>query len=317
MRWQHPERGLLPPGEFVPLAEQTGVMRQLTDRVLEQRARPGRRAGAPTASTSRVAVNVSASNLLEPGWADAVAAALGSAGVAAGARSLHRDHRERAAGRPRARARRRCASLGDARRRRRRSTTSAPATRRSAYLKQLAVDELKIDRSFVDIALRDPADAAIVQAVAGLAGQLGLRVVAEGVEDEATLRAVAEWGASYAQGYYLSRPVPAEELSLEARRLEPARAPRAVERVAVTQAALRPPAARPALAALGPLTLGHRRGDRRRSPAPLQAARELRREPRTAAPSRTASGATSISERSRSIARTTAAATCSGVRVPT
>ena len=80
-------------------------------------------------------------------------------------------------------------------------------------LKQLAVDELKIDRSFVDNALGDTADAAIVQAVAGLAGQLGLRVVAEGVEDEATLRAVAEWGAGYAQGYYLSRPVPAEELS--------------------------------------------------------------------------------------------------------
>ena len=65
----------------------------------------------------------------------------------------------------------------------------------------------------MDTALEDTADAAIVQAVAGLAGQLGLRVVAEGVEDEATLRAVAEWGASYAQGYYLSRPVPAEELT--------------------------------------------------------------------------------------------------------
>ena len=183
-------------------------------------------------------------------------------------------------------------------------------------LKQLAVDELKIDRSFVDNALRDTADAAIVQAVAGLAGQLGLRAVAEGVEDEATLRAVAEWGATHAQGYYLSRPVPAEELSTKldgSSRLEL----RGRGAIAVTQAALRPPAARPALAPLGPLALRHRRRDPVGAQAPLQAARELRRDAPDRGAEPHASGATSISERSRSIARTTAAATCSGVRVAT
>ena len=80
-------------------------------------------------------------------------------------------------------------------------------------LKQLAVDELKIDRTFVSNALHDAADAAIVQAVAGLGRRLGLRVVAEGVEDEATLRAVAEWGATLAQGFHISRPLPAEDLT--------------------------------------------------------------------------------------------------------
>ena len=111
-----------------------------------------------------------------------------------------------------------------------------------ALLKQLAVDELKIDRTFVDNALEESADAAIVQAVAGLARQLGLRAVAEGVEDEATLRAVAEWGATYAQGYYLSRPVPAAELSTEARLAGTVRldAAAARGRVAVALAALRP-----------------------------------------------------------------------------
>jgi EAL domain-containing protein (putative c-di-GMP-specific phosphodiesterase class I) len=62
-------------------------------------------------------------------------------------------------------------------------------------------------------ALHDGADAAIVQAVSGLGRRLGLRVVAEGVEDEATLRAVAEWGATLAQGFYISRPLPAEDLT--------------------------------------------------------------------------------------------------------
>jgi EAL domain-containing protein (putative c-di-GMP-specific phosphodiesterase class I) len=61
--------------------------------------------------------------------------------------------------------------------------------------------------------VHEEADAAIVQAISGLGRQLGLRVVAEGVEDEATLRAVAEWGATLAQGYYISRPAPAEDLA--------------------------------------------------------------------------------------------------------
>ena len=75
-------------------------------------------------------------------------------------------------------------------------------------LKQLAVDELKIDRTFVGNALNDGADAAIVQAVSGLGRQLGLRIVAEGIEDEATLRAVAEWGATLGAGL-LHRPAAA------------------------------------------------------------------------------------------------------------
>jgi diguanylate cyclase len=209
VRWQHPERGLLAPGEFVPLAEQTGLMRQLTDHVLEAALAQGAQWRSKGLDIG-VAVNVSASTLLEKGWADAVPVALErwqsppprlrieiteDALLVDPERALAVVRRLGEAGVG--------VSLDD----------FGTGYSSLGLLKQLAVDELKIDRSFVDNALQDTADAAIVHAVARLAGQLGLRAVAEGVEDEATLRAVAAWGASYAQGYYLSRPVPAEELT--------------------------------------------------------------------------------------------------------
>ncbi len=209
VRWQHPERGLLAPGEFVPLAEQTGVMRELTDHVLEAALAQGARWRAEGHDIG-VAVNVSASTLLESGWADAVTAALERWSTPPARLRIEITEDALLVDLERALAVVRChgeagvgVSLDD----------FGTGYSSLGLLKQLAVDELKIDRSFVDNALRDTADAAIVQAVAGLAGQLGLRTVAEGVEDEATLRAVAEWGATHAQGYYLSRPVPAEELS--------------------------------------------------------------------------------------------------------
>ncbi len=209
VRWQHPERGLLPPGEFVPLAEQTGVMRELTDHVLETALAQGARWREGGLDIG-VAVNVSASTLLEPDWVDAVKAAL--ARWSTPPAHLRIEITEDALLVDQERALAVARALGNA------GVGVSVDDFGTGYsslglLKQLAVDELKIDRTFVDTALEDPADAAIVQAVAGLARKLGLRVVAEGVEDEATLRAVAAWGATYAQGYYLSRPVPAAELT--------------------------------------------------------------------------------------------------------
>ena len=80
-----------------------------------------------------------------------------------------------------------------------------------AYLKQLPVDELKIDRSFVTNMRTDPTDAAIVQTAVDLGRRLGIGVVAEGVEDAATLRRLTEFGADVAQGYHIARPMPAAE----------------------------------------------------------------------------------------------------------
>jgi EAL domain-containing protein (putative c-di-GMP-specific phosphodiesterase class I) len=81
-----------------------------------------------------------------------------------------------------------------------------------SYLRSLPVDTLKIDRSFVTPMLVDEGNAVIVRSTIELAHNLGLRVVAEGVEDEATREALALLGCHFAQGYYLSRPLPADEL---------------------------------------------------------------------------------------------------------
>ncbi|MEZ5135950.1 MAG: EAL domain-containing protein [Acidimicrobiales bacterium] len=95
--------------------------------------------------------------------------------------------------------------MGEARRA---STTSAPATHRSSYLKHLAIDELKIDKSFVATMCSDDSDLTIVRSTIDLAHNLGLTVVAEGVEDGPTLGRLAELGCDRVQGYYLSRPLP-------------------------------------------------------------------------------------------------------------
>jgi diguanylate cyclase len=209
VRWQHPERGLLPPGDFIPLAEQTGVMRKLTDHVLATALAQGadwRSQGLDIG----VAVNVSASTLLEPGWADAVTAALERCSTPPGRLRIEITEDtlmvdpERALGVVR--------ELGHA------GVGVSLDDFGTGYsslglLKQLAVDELKIDRTFVNNALHDTSDAAIAEAVAGLGRRLEMRVVAEGVEDAATLRAVADWGATFAQGFYVSRPLPAEDLT--------------------------------------------------------------------------------------------------------
>jgi EAL domain-containing protein (putative c-di-GMP-specific phosphodiesterase class I) len=82
-----------------------------------------------------------------------------------------------------------------------------------AYLKRLPVDELKIDKSFVLHMAHDENDAAIVRSTIGLAHDLGLSVVAEGVEDEAAWELLTTLGCDVAQGYYVSRPLPASELT--------------------------------------------------------------------------------------------------------
>jgi EAL domain-containing protein (putative c-di-GMP-specific phosphodiesterase class I) len=83
-----------------------------------------------------------------------------------------------------------------------------------AYLKRLPVDELKIDKSFVANMARDENDAAIVRSTIGLAHDLGLTVVAEGIEDQATWDLLAELGCDVGQGYYVSRPMPAAALGV-------------------------------------------------------------------------------------------------------
>jgi EAL domain-containing protein (putative c-di-GMP-specific phosphodiesterase class I) len=82
-----------------------------------------------------------------------------------------------------------------------------------AYLKSLPVDELKVDRSFVKHLRHNQSDAVIVRSTVDLGHNLGLRVVAEGVEDQATWQELATLGCDSVQGYYLARPMPAAELT--------------------------------------------------------------------------------------------------------
>ena len=210
MRWQHPERGLLAPGEFVPLAEQTGVMRAAHRPRARDGARPGRAVAQRRARHrrrgQRLGLDPARSGLGRRG--DRRARALVDAAGAA----AHRDHRGRAAGRPGARARRRALPRGRRRRRLARRLRHRLLLARAA---QAARRRRAQDRPHVR-GQRPRGHAPTPRSCRrspGSPGSSGLRAVAEGVEDEATLRAVAEWGATYAQGYYLSRPVPAAELT--------------------------------------------------------------------------------------------------------
>jgi diguanylate cyclase len=209
VRWNHPEHGLLPPGAFVPLAEQTGVMGALTWHVVDTALRQVAEWYERDIDLA-VAVNVSAATLLDEGWATDLGGALVRHGVPASRLRIEITED---------------ALMGDADRALR-VVEGLVATgigvsvddfgtgySSLGLLKHLPVDELKIDRTFVRDLLTDTADAAIVQSVVDLGGRLGLRTVAEGVEDAETLDRIAEYGVTVAQGYHIARPLPADELA--------------------------------------------------------------------------------------------------------
>jgi diguanylate cyclase (GGDEF)-like protein len=208
VRWPHAARGMVAPDEFIPLAEQTGVIGPLTELVirkaLQQAADWARRGIALT-----MAVNVSATNLLEEGWTESVLAALELHGVRPDRFVVEITEDVLMTDPDRS-----LTALG---------ALSAAGVRVAlddfgtgysslSYLKRLPVDELKIDRSFVFEMGTDPADAAIVQTAIDLGRRLGIAVAAEGVEDAATLRRLTDFGAMVAQGFHIARPMPAGEL---------------------------------------------------------------------------------------------------------
>ncbi|MPZ73326.1 MAG: EAL domain-containing protein [Nitriliruptorales bacterium] len=209
VRWQHPEFGLLHPVDFVPLAEHSIHMSALTSYAIEQ-ALTQQAAWFAQGIDVRVAVNVPANALHAPDFVQGVAAALSRFGVAA--RSLDIEITESTIMANPARA---LASL---------QALDALGVHLSiddfgtgysslAYLKQLPVHAVKIDKSFMLNVTGDADDGRIVQSIVGLAKNLGLQTVAEGVEDEATLSLLRELGCDLAQGYHICRPVRAAQLS--------------------------------------------------------------------------------------------------------
>ncbi|MYV99694.1 EAL domain-containing protein [Streptomyces sp. SID3343] len=207
VRWRHPTRGQVSPEEFVLLAEQTGLMPRLTryvvDVALDQVAR-WHQEGIDVP----IAVNISARDIHVPSFADSVAAGLREHDVSAAALQLEITERvlleepQRAA-----------ESLDALRRLGVRLSLDDFGTGYSSlvHLRHIPVSELKIDRSFVARLMLNEGDAAIVSSIVQLAHSLGLRVVAEGVEDEATYQRLRELGCDSAQGWLMSKALPGDE----------------------------------------------------------------------------------------------------------
>jgi diguanylate cyclase (GGDEF)-like protein/PAS domain S-box-containing protein len=218
VRWQHPERGFLPPSEFIPLAEQNGLISPLSRWVLNA-ALKQHRAWRLVGIDVPVAVNLSRRTLRDPQLVEMVGGALKRWSARPGTllleiteSSLMADpvHASDCLTRLRA--------LGI------RIAIDDFGTGYSslASLKNLSVDELKIDQSFVQAMSTDASSRAIVRAIVDLADALQLRSVAEGVEDRATLDVLAGLGCDVAQGYFLGPPLAANDFEVWVRNLSPA-----------------------------------------------------------------------------------------------
>ena len=208
VRWNHPVRGLLQPGEFIGVAEQSGLVRPFTLRVLEMAVAECVTWQTPDHPVS-IAVNLGARSLMDRALPDDVAAVLARHGLAA--QRLVLEITETTA-----------TSelevveevLGRLRRLGVEISVDDFGTGYSSlsFLQRTSVHELKVDRSFVAGMLVNDSDLALVRATVHLAHSLGARAVAEGVESEELLVALANLGCDVAQGYHLGRPMPAEQL---------------------------------------------------------------------------------------------------------
>ncbi|WP_102416916.1 bifunctional diguanylate cyclase/phosphodiesterase [Mycobacterium sp. 4858] len=207
LRWQHPARGLLLPEEFLPAAERAGLMRTLANRTINltlEQVRFWRDQGIALT----VAVNLSTTNLLDLDLAVTIERLLRTHGLPPDALIIEITE----------------SALVDSERSR--NTVAAlqllgvrislddygTGWSSLARLQDVSVDELKLDRRFVARLAQDPRSVAIVQSTVDLAQNLGADLVAEGVEDEATLSALRRYGCTITQGFVHSPPLPADEL---------------------------------------------------------------------------------------------------------
>ncbi|ACD21014.1 bifunctional diguanylate cyclase/phosphodiesterase [Paraburkholderia phytofirmans] len=209
VRWQHPQRGIVPPAEFIPLAEETGLIVALGSWVLEAAcAQLARWAARPDMAHLTIAVNVSVQQFRKADFVDNVLTIIGRTGARPDRLKLEltesvlvdnvQDIIEKMSA---LKAKGIVFALDD----------FGIGYSSLSYLKRLPLDQLKIDRSFVRDVLVDSNDAVIARTIVALARSLGLGVIAEGVETEAQRDFLAAAGCYAYQGYYFCRPLPIED----------------------------------------------------------------------------------------------------------
>jgi diguanylate cyclase (GGDEF)-like protein len=208
IRWHHPQRGLVPPGQFIAIAEECGLIVPIGRWVLSEACRQARAwqvAGLPPMC---VAINISSVELRAPGFASGVRAILRETGLEPRYLELEltetflmQDSRSTAEVLKELKEIGVLLALDD----------FGTGYSSLSYLKRFPIDAVKIDQSFVRDLTTDPDDAGIVTAVIAMGRSLHMRVVAEGVETREQLAILQEHGCPQGQGYYFSRPVPAVE----------------------------------------------------------------------------------------------------------
>jgi diguanylate cyclase (GGDEF)-like protein len=209
-RWSHPERGMLSPDEFIPLAERSNLLRPMTLYVLDTAMRQAN-AWRSKGIEVTVAVNLSMQNMLDLRLPNDLARLLTSWRLPAGSLELEITESTIMADHRRAQT-----ILGRLSKMGVRLSIDDFGTGYSSlqYLQELPVDAIKIDKSFVMSMETDPGNATIVQSTVDLGHNLGLEVVAEGVEDMRTYNKLAALGCDYAQGYFLSKPLSPDKLTI-------------------------------------------------------------------------------------------------------
>jgi EAL domain-containing protein (putative c-di-GMP-specific phosphodiesterase class I) len=213
IRWQHPERGLVPPSSFIPVAEESGLIALIGRWALKTACEQNRAWQASGLPALKVAVNISTRQFNDPrGFANEVTRLLNATGLDPRYLVLEmtesillKNVDENIA------VLRRLGKLGT------HLAVDDFGTGYSslAYLKQLPIDTLKIDRTFVRDIETDSDDAAIIAAIIAMAHGLDVRVTAEGVETKGQMESLRRLGCDQVQGYLLSKPLPVEEFAAQ------------------------------------------------------------------------------------------------------
>ena len=209
VRWMHPNKGMLPPADFIPLAESTGLIVPLGKWILEEACMQARRwqLARTDASTFQLSVNLSPVQFLQPHLVEEVSEALERSGLPAGCLVLEITENTLMKESDTMRERlQELKALGV----RLAVDDFGVGYSSLSYLRRFPVDHLKIDRSFVQGAGEGPEDSALCEAIVKLGEHLGLQTVAEGIESSSQLEWFKDKHCRFGQGFYLSRPAPPE-----------------------------------------------------------------------------------------------------------